>query len=147
MQVRHRAAELIETGASVAVVATGADWQAQRLIDDGFPFPCLVDPDARLYEAMGITRLTWRSVFNLRNWRNYLRARRAARHDGIGQGEVTGDWKRLSGVLVVDGAGVVRFIHRARALGDYPPVSELIDTVVRLDERATRRTGWEERER
>lgn len=129
MQVRTRASELTATGASVAIVATGAAWQAQRLIDDGYPFPCLVDPEARLYEAMGIKRLTWRSWFDLRNWRNYLRARRAGRDHGISQGEVTGDVKRLSGVLVVDGAGIVRLVHRGRTLGDYPPVTRLVELV------------------
>jgi AhpC/TSA antioxidant enzyme len=108
-------------------VATGADWQARRLLDDGYPFPCLVDPEARLYDAIGTGRLTWRSLFDPRNWRNYLRARRAGHRHGISQGEVTGDWRRLPGVVVVDRGGIVRLVHRAAALGDYPRVEALVE--------------------
>ena len=87
------------------------------------PYPCLVDPQRRLYQALRIRRMGLTDFFNLQGWRNYLRAfRRGAR-----QGWMTGDPRQLPGVAVLDARAGVRFLHRGEALGDYPPLSEALD--------------------
>jgi len=114
--------------ARVIAVGTGAEFQARRLMDEGMPFPCLVDPDARLYRALGIGRLGWRALLMAETYASYWRAWRL----GTRRGQVTGDWRRLSGVAIVDAAGRLRWLHRARTVGDYPAVARLLAEVARL---------------
>jgi hypothetical protein len=119
-------------GARVIAVGTGAVFQARRLMQDGTPFPCLVDETAGLHRALGIGRLSWRAVLRAATYRNYWRAwRRGAR-----PGRVTGDPQRLSGVALFDAAGRLRWIHRSRTIGDYPAVSAVLAELDRLRDAA-----------
>jgi hypothetical protein len=122
----HPALEAL--GARVIAVATGSAAQARRLAEEGMPFPCLVDPEAGLYRALGIGRVGWGAALRLDTYRNYVRAwRRGAR-----QGEVTGDPRRLSGVALVDAEGILRWRYRASTVGDYPPPAAVLVEMRRL---------------
>ena len=126
MREIHPAVEAL--GARVVAVGTGSAAQARRLLEDGTPFPCLVDPEARLYEALGLGRLDWRAALRVDTYRNYWRAwRRGAR-----QGQVTGDPRRLSGVALIDGEGRLRWRYRASTIGDYPPTGTVLAEIRRL---------------
>ena len=115
-------------GARVIAVGTGSVAQAARLMEGDLPFACLVDPEGRLYEALGIGRVSWRMVFAPATYLNYWRAwRRGAR-----QGRIAGDPRRLSGVAVADGEGRLRWRYVARTIGDYPPIGRVIAEVKRL---------------
>jgi hypothetical protein len=111
--------------ARVVAVGTGADFQARRLMEDGMPFPCLVDADGMVYRALGIGRVGLRTILNPAMYRNYVRAWRR----GSRQGRVAGDPRRLSGVAVVDARGRLRWRHVATTIGDYPPVATVLDQV------------------
>jgi AhpC/TSA antioxidant enzyme len=112
----------VERGAQVIAVGTGAVFQARRLMQDGMPFPCLVDETAGLHRALGIGRVSWRAVLSATTYGNYWRAwRRGAR-----PGMVTGDPRRLSGVAIFDAIGRLRWIHRSRTIGDYPAVPTVL---------------------
>jgi hypothetical protein len=114
-------------GVRVVAVATGADFQARRLMDQGSPFPCLVDPNAALYRVLGIGRVGLRVAFDPSTYANYWRAwRRGAR-----QGRITGDPRRLSGVAVVDAEGRLRWRYVASTIGDYPPIARVLDELRR----------------
>ena len=126
MRESHAALEAV--GARVIAVGTGSAAQAHRLMEGGIPFACLVDPEARLHEALGIGRVSWRTVLAPATYLNYWRAwRRGAR-----QGRVTGDPRRLSGVAVIDREGRLRWRYAARAIGDYPPIARVLTEVKRL---------------
>lgn len=115
-------------GTRVVAVGTGADFQARRLMEEGSPFPCLVDPEAALYRALGIGRVGPRMFLDLNTYANYWRAwRRGAR-----QGRITGDPQRLSGVAIVDAEGRLRWYHLAATIGDYPPISTVLNELRRL---------------
>jgi len=123
---------VVERGARVIAVGTGAVFQARRLRQDGMPFPCLVDETAGLHRALGIGRVSWRTVLMATTYLNYWRAwRRGAR-----PGRVTGDPQRLSGVAVFDSAGRLRWIHRSRTIGDYPAVPTVLAELDRLRDNA-----------
>jgi hypothetical protein len=126
--VREAHAALVALGARVVAVGTGAVFQARRLADEGMPFPCLVDADRRLYRALGLRRVGWRTVLSPTTYANYWRAwRRGAR-----QREITGDRRQLSGVALFDARGALRWIHRSRTVGDYPSIATLLAEVRRL---------------
>jgi hypothetical protein len=115
-------------GARVIAVGTGAAFQARRLMEEGAPFPCLVDSGAALYRVLGIGRVPPGAFLDLATYRNYWRAWQR----GSRQGAVTGDPRRLSGVAVVDADGRLRWRHVARTIGDYPPVATVLDQLRRL---------------
>ena len=104
------------------MIGTGAAFQAQRLMEEGLPFLCLVDPDGAFYDRVGIGRVTWLHWLKPRVIASYARAwRRGGR-----QGRITGDPLRLSGVVVCDQTGTIHWSHLAREVGDNPPVASLL---------------------
>ena len=126
MRETHATIEVL--GARVIAVGTGSTAQARRLMEAGTPFPCLVDPEARMHRVLGFPRLGWRAVLNPATYLNYWRAwRRGAR-----QGEITGDPRQLSGVAIVDADGRLRWRYAARTVGDYPPLTEVLAEISRL---------------
>jgi len=115
-------------GARVAAVGTGADFQARLLMEEGSPFPCLVDPEASLYRVLGIGRVGLRVFLDLSTYVHYWRAwRRGAR-----QGRITGDPRRLSGVAIIDAQGRLSWRYQATTVGDYPPISRVLEELRRV---------------
>lgn len=126
MRESHAAIEAL--GARVIAVGTGSAAQARRLMEGGIPFACLVDPEARIHQALGIGRVSWRTALAPATYLNYWRAwRRGAR-----QGRIAGDPRRLSGVAVVDAEGRLRWRYAARTIGDYPSIARVLTEVQRL---------------
>ena len=114
-------------GARVIAVGTGSTAQARRLMETGTPFPCLVDAPRRLYGLLGLRRVSVTTLLDAATYVNYWRAwRRGAR-----QGKVTGDPGQLSGVAILDAHGRLRWRHVSRTLGDYPPLTTVLDEVRR----------------
>ena len=60
MRESHAAIETL--GARVIAVGTGSAVQARRLMESGVPCACLVDPEARIYQDLGIGRVSWRTA-------------------------------------------------------------------------------------
>jgi hypothetical protein len=116
--------EIRSLGGDVLAVATGADYQARRLMAEGLPFPALVDPDKQLYRALGIERISGDQWFRLSTWRRYLRSMGHAR-----QGWLTGDLRQAPGMAILEPPGTLRWLHRGRTLGDYPTLAEILDAL------------------
>ena len=122
--MREALPEITSLGADALAVATGADYQARRLMADGLPFPALVDPDKRLYRALGIDRIRWDQWIRPSTWRRYRRSMGRAR-----QGRLTGDILQAPGIAILEPPGILRWLHRGRTLGDYPSVTEILDAL------------------
>jgi hypothetical protein len=118
----------VTLGARVIAVGTGSTEQARELMESGTPFPCLVDPGARLYRVLGLHRVGLATVLAPATYLNYWRAWRR----GVRQGRVTGDPRQLSGVALLDGAGRLRWRHASRTVGDYPPLADVLSEIRRL---------------
>lgn len=123
-QLREAHPEITSIGADVLAVATGADYQARKLMAEGLPFPALVDPDKHLYQALGIERIRWDQWIRPATWRRYLKSVRHAR-----QGRLTGDLLQAPGVAILEPPGVLRWLHRGQTLGDYPTLTEILDAL------------------
>ncbi len=128
-QLREAHAEIASMGAGALAVATGADFQARQLIREGLPFPALLDPDKNLYRALGIERIRWEQWLRPSTWRRYFASIRRAR-----QGRLTGDILQAPGIAILDPGRTVRYLHRGRTLGDYPPVVEVIGALRQVAE-------------
>ena len=120
--MREAYPEIVAAGANVLAIGTGAAYQAEHLMRDGMPFECGVDSEANFYRAVGIGRVGPTEWLRPSVVTRYMRAfRRGGR-----QGRVTGDWRRLSGVAIVDRDRTLRSLHRATNVGDYPPVADVL---------------------
>lgn len=120
--MREAHAAIAGAGADLLVVGTGAAYQAAHLMEVGYPAQCLVDPDAHLYTALGIGRVGLGEWLKPSVMRRYVSAARR----GSRQGRVTGDWRRLSGVAIVDVDRTLRYRYAAGEVGEYPPVDEVM---------------------
>jgi len=120
-QVSDRLPEIEALGGSALGVSVGADHQARWLTDErGIRFPLLVDSDRRVYDALELPRKWWVAL-NPRGWWNYARA--LAR--GNRQGRFI-EPNQLPGLTLLDAGADAVWVHRGRALGDYPDLDEVL---------------------
>ena len=120
--MREAYPDIAAAGADVLAIGTGAAYQAEHLMHQGIPFECVVDPDANFYRAVGIGRVGPTEWLRPSVITRYV----AAWKRGGRQGRVTGDWRRLSGVAIIDRDRTLHYLHRATSVGDYPPVAEIL---------------------
>jgi hypothetical protein len=127
-QLRERYDAIVAMGGSVVVVGGAAPYQARDLMDGGVPFPCLLDPDHRLFAALDLDRIPWRVLLWPRTYVNYLRGARHARPGRISWSNAL----QRPGVVVLDSQGRLAWAHRGGTVGDYPSVDEVVAQVGRL---------------
>ncbi len=124
---------IAELGAGVVAVGRSSEEQAGRLQDRWVPYPCLVDPDGRLYRALGVGRFRWNDLVEVRTLGAVVRRYARGFADGVMQGRpsTTG---QLPGVAVVDADARLRYRYAGTEIGDYPPVEEVLDALRRVVE-------------
>jgi hypothetical protein len=126
-QVSERYQEVEAAGGQAVGVSGGAEHQARWLMEErGIRFPLLLDPDRQLYEAIALPRRWWVSL-NPRGWWNYARA--IAR--GSRQGKII-EPNQLPGLALLDANADAVWVHRGNALGDYPPLADVLARLERL---------------
>lgn len=100
-----------------------ADYQAQALLDQGMPFPLLLDPDNLLRTAVGADdRFSIRELLNPQAAVTYWRAARQ-------RGNSDPDWSQTTErpvVLVLDERLDVTWTYIGKKLGDYPSVDRIL---------------------
>src|SRR5215470_8050404 len=114
-------------GARIVAIGQGTADEAARICGEmHVTYPCLGDPAKTSYGAYGLPRAGWREIVldpiragNEAMARGYRVSIRGSlmRHS---------DWFQLPGVAIVDRAGVVRYLRRARHSGDIPPVATVV---------------------
>ena len=111
-----------EAGGAALAVSVGADHQARWLMEErGIRFPLLVDPGRRVFDALELPRKWWVAL-NPRGWVNYARA--IAR--GNRQGKII-EPNQLPGLALLDADAEAVWVHRGRALGDYPKLDGVME--------------------
>lgn len=101
---------------------------ASAYVDEtGLEWPLLLDEDRELYQAYGLLVGSWWALYNPISILKYLRL--------IGGGRKPGKpgrhWNQLGGNILIDPAGIVRWIHRSENPHDRPDLSELLTVVER----------------
>lgn len=127
-QLRERYDDIVAMGGAVIAVGGAAAYQARHLMETGTPFPCLLDPDHRLFAALDLHHIPWRALLWPRTYANYLRGARRARQGRISWANAL----QRPGVAVLDEQGRLAWVHRGQTVGDYPPVAEAVDQLRRL---------------
>lgn len=125
-QLAEREERLDAAGVTVIGVATREDYQAQRLLDDGFPFPLLLDPEDSLRTAMGVSERfsPWR-LLHPRGAFDYVRSARQARRFDPVWAEAT----QRPGMVLLDGEMRITWSHFGARIGDYPAVDEIMTAI------------------
>lgn len=129
VELAEQVPALADLDAGAAVVGGSADYQAQWLRDEkGVRIPLLLDPEHAFREAVGAARPLGLRMLNPRGAAAYVGSLRR----GYRPQSITRDTVRSPGVVVLDATGAVRWQHVGKRIGDYPPLSEVLDAVRRL---------------
>jgi hypothetical protein len=108
-------------GAQVVAIGQGTPDETARVCGQmGVTFPCLGDPEKTAYRAYGLGRGGWREILLDPMRAGNEAVRKGYRVSIRGSLMPHSDWFQLPGVAIVDRAGVVRWLHRARHSGDVP---------------------------
>ena len=116
----------MEQDAAVMAVGGASDSQAQRLMDDGVPFPLLLDPKGALRSAFGLDdRLSRGELMGWRSIRNLLVGMFRQKQGKVSRPH-TGD---RPAVVILDSVRRVVWSHVGRAVGDYPSIDEILSAI------------------
>ena len=108
-------------GAQVVAIGQGTAAEAADVCGRmGVAYPCLGDPEKASYRAYGLPRGGWREILLDPMLAGNQAVRQGHRVSIRGSLMAHSDWFQLPGVAIVDRAGVVRYLHRARHSGDVP---------------------------
>ncbi|MEN8235631.1 MAG: hypothetical protein ABFR89_12005 [Actinomycetota bacterium] len=109
--------------ARVIAVGGSAAYQARWLRDTkGVEMPLLLDAEQRVRAIADLGDLTAREMSSAAGAGSYLRSILS----GFRPQVPTTDATKAPGILMLDRDFSVAWVHRGHALGDYPPIDELI---------------------
>ena len=106
------------------VVAVGAreDYQAQKLIDDGMPFPLLMDPENQVRTRLGaVERFSPLRLLSPKGAVAYAKSLRRAKWFSLSMSEAT----QRPAIAVLDAQLNVTWTRIGNQLGDYPSIDEV----------------------
>ncbi|MEQ8787958.1 MAG: peroxiredoxin-like family protein [Pirellulaceae bacterium] len=126
-----------DAGAEVVVVTMGTPKQAAAFREERkAPFACLADPEQQAYRAYEIPRGGMNEVAGVCVWGAGLRA---TLRGGVRRPQ--GDLQQLHGVVIVDAAGVVRYVYRPKNSADIPANEVILHELQALTEDSTPSAG------
>lgn len=131
-RLRTSADRFREAGASITLVGQGTPGGASAFTGPHrVPFPILVDLNGAAYHAYGLTDGTLAQAIDPRVWAPWIKANLSSetRQGGL-QG---GSFSQQPGTFIVDGLGLVRYVHRNGHAADDPDSSELLRAVAAVD--------------
>jgi len=126
--VHEQRDEFRRRGATVLAVGQGTGAEAAEVArEEDVAIPVLGDPGRASYRRLGLGRaglwgLLVQPVLDelLQAFENLRRA--SLRWSASPRSDV----RQLGGVLIVDGAGTVRYLHRSASVTDVPPTADLL---------------------
>src|SRR5215813_1410060 len=114
-------------GAQVVAIGQGTADEAGRICAQmGIEYACLGDPEKASYRTYGLRRAGWREIVLDPMRVGNEAMRKGYRVSIAGSLMRHSDWFQLPGVAVVDRAGIVRWLQRARHSGDIPSPSRVV---------------------
>ena len=93
--------------------------------ESGLPWPILLDSDQSLYQAYGMTRGSWWSIYGLSSICKYLSLMARGRKPG----KPGKDWRQLGGDILIDPKGIVRLHYLSEGPHDRPSVETILSVV------------------
>ena len=128
--MRHRYEEFRAAGAEVATVSFAQSRALQHYARDlRIPFPLLSDPERGSYEAYGLRKGSFWSIFGPKTVWEYVKLMSRGR---LFRG-IQADPFQLGGDFVIDGDGIVRFAYRSEDPTDRPSAERLLQAIRDLE--------------
>ncbi len=125
-QLRHRYQDFRSAGAEIAVVSFGQGEVMEYYARDlRIPFPLLSDPARSAYQAYGLRKGSFWTIFGPKTVWTYVKLMARGR---LFRG-IQADPFQLGGDFVIDGEGSVRFAHRSEDPTDRPSADRLLEAV------------------
>lgn len=119
--IRSRGAQLVAIGQGKG------DYAAGVCAEFGIGFPCLGDPERTAYRDFALGRASLWSITAGSFLSDPITGLRRLRNANLRRSlHPQSDVLQLGGVAVVDLTGKLRFLHRAAAPDDFPPIRELL---------------------
>jgi peroxiredoxin len=131
-ELAPRLDEIARAGVRTVLVGNGSPEQLAAFIErnalQGAACDAVTDPSLVVYASLGLRRSVW-ATFGPRALVDAARALAA----GHANRRVEGDATQQGGVVLVDRAGTVRFLHENQSLGDHARASDVVEAVLRLE--------------
>lgn len=108
----------------MAVVTFDADFMAKAYVEQTqLPWPLLIDSDHSVYEAYGLLRASWWSIYGPASILEYLKliVLKGRRVEKPGS-----DYRQLGGDVLIDPEGIVRFHYVSETPHDRPNIAEML---------------------
>jgi len=128
----HRNRHEFETrGATVLAIGQGTGAEATEVARElGVEIPVLGDPGKASYRQMGLGRSGWWDLLVIPLLENLAEGLSTLREASLRwSASPRSDVRQLGGVMIVDGAGVIRYLHRSATATDVPPTADLLDAL------------------
>lgn len=122
-QLRDTAPKFEALGTQIVAVSVKAPYQAQHLLDNGMPFPLLIDPEDSVRKAIGIERMAATRLLTVSGARAYAKALGRWRDWTLKPSEAT----QRPGAILLDADQQVVWKHVGNRLGDYPTIDQLLE--------------------
>ena len=125
--MRQHKKELKKLDVQVVVVTFQSGPVAEAYVrDTRLEWPILIDSALEVYQAYGMNRGHWWSIFGPPSWWAYMKLLLRGRRLRMPSGDVS----QLGGDVLVDPEGVVRLHHVGDRPGDRPAIQVLLDTAL-----------------
>ena len=120
--------EFERRGATVLAVGQGTGAEAAEVArEEDVAIPVLGDPGHASYRSLGLGRSGWWGLLVEPMVENLLEAFENLRRASMRwSASPRSDVRQLGGVMIVDGGGTIRYLHRSKSTTDVPPTPELL---------------------
>jgi peroxiredoxin len=131
VDVQRGLGEFEKRGAQVVAIGQGTGAEAARVARmRRVAYPVLGDPGKASYRALGLGRTGWWGLTLAPFFEDFAGSLRNLRDaDLAAAANPRSDVRQLGGVVLVDRAGVVRYLHRSRKTTDVPSNETLLAAI------------------
>ena len=126
MQLQQRYDEIKALKGEVVAISFEPMGRLRKEVEDlRLPFPVLSDPSLASYRSYGLARGSLFAVYNPKAVWEFLRLLLKGR----GVGGPHGDLRQLGGDFVIDGEGILRFVHPSTQSQERPRMDQLLQVL------------------
>lgn len=121
-QLREIYPQITDLGADAVAIASKPAMMAQTVLDSGFPFALLMDPDYTARTALELKRTSLAFLLKPQGLKNYAKSLGSLKQFRLELDDAT----NRPAALILDSEQNVAWTHIGKSLGDYPATDTLL---------------------
>lgn len=121
-QLREIYPQITDLGADAVAIASKPPMMAQTVLDSGFPFALLMDPEYTARKSLEIERVSPTFLLKPQGLKNYAKSLGSLKQFGIELSDAT----NRPAAVILDSEQNVAWSHIGESLGDYPATDTLL---------------------